>query len=139
MNRCFRCFISLISLMFCFAATAEVAVVVHPSNPASLSIQDISRIYLGKIKSFPGGSKAIALDQKQGSLERMAFVKHVLNKSESQLKSYWSKRLFSGQGQPPIAVDTNADVMELISANPNMIGFVDAQAVNNSVKVVATF
>ncbi|QSX28536.1 MULTISPECIES: type 2 periplasmic-binding domain-containing protein [Shewanella] len=119
-------------------AFAEVAVVVHPSNNDTLTSADISRIYLGKLKSFPGGSPVVPLDLKEGSDIRSQFVDKVLNKSESQLKAYWSKLVFSGQGQPPKVVE-NAEVLGLIAANPNMIGFMDAAAVDASVKVVARF
>jgi ABC-type phosphate transport system substrate-binding protein len=35
-------------------------------------------------------------------------------------------------------VGGDADVVGLVGGNPNMIGYVDASAVNDSVKVVAT-
>lgn len=118
---------------------AEIAVVVHPSNMAQISSADISRIYLGKLKSFPSGGTVVALDQPEGSPARHAFVKQILNKTESQLKAYWSKLVFSGQGQPPKVVDTSSEILTLIAANPNMIGFVDASEVNDTVKVIGKF
>ncbi|MCH4296683.1 phosphate ABC transporter substrate-binding protein [Shewanella sp. 3B26] len=120
------------------AAMAEVAVVVHPSNAISMDNGDISRIYLGKLKTFPGGGPVVPLDLKEGSATRSAFVDKVLGKSESQLKAYWSKLVFSGQGQPPKTVE-DAEMLSLVAANPNMIGFVDAANVNDSVKVIARF
>ncbi len=118
---------------------AEIAVVVHPSNTSEISTADISRIYLGKLKSFPSGGTVVALDQPEGTPARDAFVKQILNKTESQLKAYWSKLVFSGQGQPPKVVDSSAEMLALIAANPNMIGFVDVSEVNDSVKVISKF
>jgi len=66
-------------------------------------------------------------------------VKQILNKTESQLKAYWSKLVFSGQGQPPKVVDSSAEMLSLIAANPNMTGFVDVSEVNDSVKVISKF
>lgn len=125
-------------MLMSHTAFAEVAVVVHPSNGVALDNGDISRIYLGKLKSFPGGGPVIPLDLKEGSAIRSTFVDKVLGKSESQLKAYWSKLVFSGQGQPPKSVD-DAEMLSLVAANPNMIGFVDAANVNDSVKVIARF
>jgi len=51
---------------------AEIAVVVHPSNTSEFSAADISRIYLGKLKSFPSGGTVVALDQPEGSPVREA-------------------------------------------------------------------
>ena len=59
--------------------------------------------------------------------------------TESQLKAYWSKLVFSGQGQPPKVVESSAEILTLVAANPNMIGFVDAAEVTPNVKVVGKF
>jgi len=63
----------------------------------------------------------------------------VLKKSASQLKAYWSKLLFTGKGTPPKEIGSDAEMVSLVASNPNMIGFVDAAAVNDSVKVVTRF
>ena len=63
----------------------------------------------------------------------------MLNKSGSQLKSYWSKLVFTGKGTPPKVVANDAEVISLISANPNLIGYIDAAAVTGTVKVIAKF
>ncbi|BDA60772.1 MULTISPECIES: substrate-binding domain-containing protein [Shewanella] len=120
-------------------AQAEIAVIVHPSNSSEISAADISRIYSGKLKTFSTGGTIVALDQAEGSPVREAFVKQILNKTESQLKAYWSKLVFSGQGQPPKVVESSAEILTLVAANPNMIGFVDAAEVTPNVKVVGKF
>lgn len=135
----FHACLGMALLMFSGSCLSEVAIVVHPSNTADLSTADISRIYLGKLKSFPGGGSAIALDMQEGTPERDAFVKQILNKSESQLKAYWSKLVFSGQGQPPKIIDDSSEIIKLVSSNPNMIGFVNASAVDANVRVISTF
>ncbi|MEZ5435291.1 MAG: hypothetical protein R3E67_01295 [Pseudomonadales bacterium] len=52
------------------------------------------------------------------------------------LNAYWSRMVFSGQGQPPKKVADDAAVLALVRANPNLIGYVDAVSLNNSVKVL---
>jgi len=118
------------------AAQAEVAVIVNPGNGASLSAEDVQRLFLGKLKSFPGGGEANPVNQKEGQPAREQFNQAVLNKSESQLKAYWSQLVFTGKGTPPKDVGGSADVKKLVAANPNMIGYIDSSAVDGSVKVV---
>jgi ABC-type phosphate transport system substrate-binding protein len=60
----------------------------------------------------------------------------VTDKSGSQLKSYWSKMVFSGKGNPPKEVANSAEVLKQIAANPNAIGYVEKGAVNATVKPV---
>ena len=78
-------------------ALAEVAVIVHPSASVdSLTADEISRLFMGKSKSFPNGSPAIALNQDDGSATRDVFNQEICNKSPSQYKAYWSKLVFTG-------------------------------------------
>lgn len=126
------------SLFISAAANAEIAVIVHPSNANELDKTTITRIYTGKAKSFPDGKQAVPINQANGGATD-EFNKSVLNKSTSQLRAYWSKLIFTGKGAPPKVVNTEAEVLELVSTNPNIIGYIDAANVNDSVKVVAKF
>ena len=119
-------------------AFAEVAIIVHPSNASTLSEGDIAKIYLGKSKKFPGGETALALDKPAGEANRVAFIKNVVGKSETQFKSYWSRLIFTGKGVPPKIISSDAEVVNLVSRNPDMIRFVDASSVSDGVKVIMT-
>lgn len=133
------CFLSL--LMFSAnIAYAETAVIVSSANANSaMDSNVISRIYLGKSSSFPSGDQAIPVDQNEGSATRDAFNDSVLGKNSSQLKAYWSRLIFTGKGTPPKEVGDDAAVKNLVAANPNMIGYIDSAAVDDTVKVVLTF
>ena len=56
-----KTFILLLSILFSGAAFAEVAVIVHPSNANALGDSDISRIFLGKSKTFADGGQAVPI------------------------------------------------------------------------------
>ena len=128
------------SLLIGAAVHAEVAVIVSASNGNGALDQDtISRIFLGKTSNFPDGSQAIPVDQTEGSASREAFNDKVLGKSSSQLKAYWSRLIFTGKGTPPKESGSDADITALVAKNPNLVGYVDASAVDGSVKVVYKF
>jgi ABC-type phosphate transport system substrate-binding protein len=117
-------------------AMAGVSVIVHKDNPvSSLEKADIAKIFLGKMKAFPDGNPVVPLDQKDDSAIKDGFYTSVVNKPLAQLKAYWSKLIFTGKGQPPKAV-TEEEVLTLVSANPNLIGYVDSAKVTPEVKVV---
>lgn len=117
-------------------ALAEVAVIVHPtSGAAALTEDDVSRIFLGKSKTFPDGSVAVSVNQDEGSAVRDKFNEAVCKKNSSQYKAYWSQLVFTGKGTPPKDAGDDAAVKKLVAANPNMIGYIDAGAVDASVKV----
>lgn len=132
-------FIVLASSMTLSALTfAEVEVIVHPSNAAALDKDSIQRIYLGKTRAFPGGGEAVAISMKEGTAAEGDFTKNVLGKSPKQLKAYWAKMVFTGKGTPPRQIDSAAEMVNLISANPNLIGFVPAGSAGGA-KVVGKF
>lgn len=137
MKNCIR--LTAAALAFCVASFtwAEVAVIVHPSAGFdSLNEDDVSRLFLGKSKSFPGGAQAVPVNQNEGSATREKFNEGVCKKNASQYKAYWSQLVFTGKGTPPKDAGDDAAVKALIATNPNMIGYVDASAVDASVKVV---
>ncbi|MDF1642681.1 MAG: phosphate ABC transporter substrate-binding protein [Pseudomonadales bacterium] len=117
---------------------AEISVIVHPSNGDAINAKIASKLFLGKSRKFPGGNEAVPIEQAEGSSSRAEFHQSVIKKSSAQLKSYWSRIVFTGKGQPPKEVDSDAEVIDLVSQNPSMIGYIDSSAANDSVKVVLT-
>ena len=83
-------------------AAAAVVAVVSAKNPVtSLSKNYVADIFLGKTSKFPDGSRAVPVDQAEGSAARDAFYLQFTGKSPAQVKMYWSKMIFTGRGQPP--------------------------------------
>lgn len=122
--------------MFSSTVFAEVAVIVNQTNGASVSKADITAIFLGKVKKFSDGSVAVPIVS--GGATSDEFNGKLLGKTSSQLKSYWSKLVFTGKANPPKKVPADT-VVKLIKTNVNMIGFVDSAGVTADVKVVGTF
>ena len=116
---------------------AEIAVVVNPDNPVgTLDQKTLSRIFLGRAKTYPGGSKAVPLNQVSDSDTRSRFESSLLGRSSSQMDAYWAKQMFSGSGRPPEEVSDDSAVIARVSSDPEAIGYVDAGAVTENVKVV---
>ncbi|NMP32846.1 phosphate ABC transporter substrate-binding protein [Thalassotalea sp. M1531] len=130
-------FVLLFSGLIAFTSQA-VTVIVHPSNADALDKKVVKKIFLGKSTKFPGGSQAIPIELKDGA-SRASFLKAVVGKPEAKYKAYWSKRVFTGKGQAPRSVDSEAEIIDLISKNPNLIGYVSDDAVTDSVKAAGKF
>ncbi|WP_339081039.1 phosphate ABC transporter substrate-binding protein [Pseudomonas sp. TMP9] len=125
--------LSALALLSCTTlAHAEVAVIVNAGASAAPSQADVANIFLGKDKSLKG------VDQAGWNPTKDKFYSAVTSKSESQLKSYWSGLVFTGKGQPLPSVAGDADVVAKVAAEADAIGYVDAAAVNSSVKVLFT-
>lgn len=120
-------------------AAAETAIIVNPANASTISDNDISRAFLGKLKKFSDGQSIEAVNTKANNTTRIAFEKTILKKSPAQVKAYWSKRLFTGKGKPLKELASDAAVLSHVAATPNAIGYIDAASVDSSVKVLKRF
>ncbi|MGD9591270.1 MAG: hypothetical protein AB7V32_01985, partial [Candidatus Berkiella sp.] len=136
-------FFSAILLSVCSLTSvkcfADLVVIANKDLPvSSLSRDEIYRIYLGKTKFLGNGVKVIPVDQATGSASREKFYSTVIKKSDPEIKSYWSRVIFTGQGNPPIQESDDTAVKDLVAKNPNCLGYVDKSVVDNSVKVLYT-
>lgn len=116
---------------------ADIVVIGNRDLPAnSLSRDELSRIYLGKTKYLSSGAKIVPVDQRSGSMIREKFYNDLFQKSESEMKAYWSRIMFTGQGYPPIQENDDSSVLETVSKNANCLGYIDRSALNDTVKVL---
>jgi len=119
------------------AQSEPVVVVVSATSPVSkLDKEQVANLFLGKSSSYPDGSAAVPIEQTDSTAAHEEFHKSITEKSASQLKSYWSKMIFSGKGTAPKEVSSNAELLKLLAGNPTMIGYVDKTAADKTVKVV---
>ncbi len=127
----------VVSLFFAQSAFAGIAVIVNPGVSDSPSKSDIAKLFLGKKKKF-GGGKAAPLNQPESSDITALFNDQVIGKSNSQLKSYWSKLIFTGKGTPPKEMASDDAVKAEVASNPSAIGYIDEASVDDTVKVILT-
>lgn len=144
MNLFNRCNGKIFTLILFFSvcssvSSADVIVIVHKDSPvASISQTELGRIFLGTVSAFEDGSKATPINQVMTSAARKEFDKSVLNRSEAQMKAYWSKRMFSGEGVPPEEVNGDLNVVQKVLADKSVIGYIeDSSALNDGVKQVS--
>jgi ABC-type phosphate transport system substrate-binding protein len=121
------------------ATAVEVVAVVSAKNPVTtLSKSQVTDIFLGKANRFPDGTPAVPIDQIEGSAARDEFYATFAGKSAAQLKAHWSKIIFTGRGQPPMAVSNGIEVKKHLVETPNAIGYIEKTLVDGSVKILLT-
>lgn len=128
----------LTTALFSGITQAGVVVIGHPSGPDALSKSQVSKLYLGKSKKLPNGSKATVLEQAKGATVRDDFHGVITGKTDAQLQAYWSRLVFTGKGKPPKSLGSSASVKSSVAANINAIGYIDEADLDGSVKVVFT-
>lgn len=135
-NRFNMILISCLLLFVSSVSYADYVVIVHPSNTAAINEKDVSRLFLGKVKRFSDGKQAIPINGPEGGPAREAFDAKVIGKTADQIKAYWTRLIFTGKGIAPKEVENDQEMLELVRANPNVIGYVNSNSVDDTVKVV---
>lgn len=127
--------------MFLLVATsshADIAVIVHKDNPVTaLTTDQIQRIFLGKIGTFPDGRRATPLDSPRGPA-RDRFYAKTANKTAEQMKAYWARLMFTGGTVMPRVMDNDAAVVLAVGQDTTAIGYVTAPVNDPGVKTVLT-
>ena len=130
---------ALLTFVISLPVSADIVVVVHPSNPNNaLDSVQIRKIFLGKSRAFPNGLEVNPFEQESGNESRDVFIKKVLRKNEGNLNSYWARMIFSNKAMPPISMTNAQEMKNMIAKNANAIGYIDSADIDNSVKIVFT-
>ncbi len=118
-----------------FPAPAQIAVIVHKSNPVrDLTLADLQRLYLGRQTTFANGL-AVVLGEYRPA--RHAFYRATLNMNETAVSRHWISVVFSERNAtPPREFRTAEEVRRFVTTTPGAICFLDLASVSDDLKVV---
>ena len=129
-------FLVLLSTFVISSAFAEEIWIVGSANSTNdgITIEQVKESFLGNAQKSTKGSDITALDRKTSPDDiRAKFYKAAVGMSTTQLKAYWSQRIFTGRGYPPISAN---DVKKELQENPSLITFITPSEVDNSLKTL---
>ena len=118
-------FVVLVTVLGASAARAGHLVVITHSESAiqTLSREQVSRIFLGRLKLLPTGERVTVVEVE--SL-RERFYQKLLSRNLAEVNAYWARLQFSGRTQPPLRVSDSAAAVARVAEDPQAIAFVDA-------------
>src|SRR5207245_10205247 len=120
------------------ARGTDIAVVVHPDTPVTdLSLAEVRKVLLGERQYWTSKLPVVLLIRAPVARERDVVLRVIYQMSEAQFKQYWVAKIFRAEvaSQPKI-VYSNDVQLELVSAIPGAIDFVDARNVRPGLKVL---
>ncbi len=108
-------------------AKDAIAIIVHPKNPLlDLPLEKVIEVFSGKIRNWKelGGypHPIVLVTREEGSGTREAFQKLVMGKEEISLES--------------LVQDSNGAIRQVVSGDPNAIGYISLGLVNEKVKAL---
>ena len=127
---------SLISLIIINISYAQVAVIANKSvKPEKISKTELLDFYIGDVKKWDDGQKVVVFDLNLQTKTKETFYKF-LGKSTSRMKSIWMKNMLSGDGDPPLALKSETEMLKKIEKTKGAIGFISYDIVSTKVKVL---
>ncbi len=115
----------------------SLRVVVNKENKlASLTTDDLTRIFLGKKTLWDSGTRIVPVMPEEESPTGELFLSGTLKKSVSQFRAYWKRLLFSGGGAVPKVFRNHDQLLDFVARQPGAIGVVEASAVDDRVRVL---
>ena len=117
------------------AAAGELAVIVHAERDVELSRADVAQIFLKRRRFWAGAEPIVPVNRDSGSDVRRAFVRSVFGGWARNLVVYWNQQYFRGV-LPPATLASDEAVKRFVASEKRAIGYVDAGAVDASVRVV---
>src|SRR3569832_2468361 len=135
-----RTLLAGLSLLLSGMVSPAIAGAVVSGNPSlsvsQLNAQQVSDFFLGRASKLPDGSAVLFVVLLVGVFFLVVFYKNVVGKSPSQLKSYWAKIVFTGEGAPPKSLSGDQAIKHHVATTPGAIGYVDDKVVDGSIKVL---
>lgn len=130
-------FCLLLALSAGATAAADLVVVVSARSPlTALRADQVADIFLAEATRLPDGGEVAALDLPIGSPLRDEFYLKVANRTPALMKAYWTKKIFTGRGQPPRELPNSQAVRKQVADNPALIGYIERSALDASVRPV---
>lgn len=117
------------------ARAADVKVIANPSvSTSSVSSDDLKDVYLENKDSL-GGAHVQPVLLKSGAAHE-AFLRQYLGKSDSLLQTYYRSLVFTGKGEMPKALGSDAEVVAYVAKTKGAVGYVSAGTSTEGVKTL---
>jgi hypothetical protein len=123
-------------LILPLAAQAELVVVTsHQSSITTLSENEVRQLFSGQLRAI-AGQRVQPLDLPGSDRHREDFYRKLMGRSPDQMRAYWTRLIFTGQGHPPREVASTQELTTLVSGSREFIGYLPASAVTENVRVL---
>lgn len=119
-------------------APQEIAVIVHPDvKTTKLERAQLAALFTVARTQWDDGAAVIVFTHPPESPLRRAFDKAALGLDPDQVGQFWVDQRVRGGPRPPRQIQNPALTVKLVARLPGAISFVDARAVDGTVRVVA--
>ncbi len=117
--------IALLALQLWSASVPARELIVHKGLPQTELSQNQARLFFTmRLKLWPDGTAVKVFVLPDDTPLHRSFAKQVLGLYPYQLRRVWDRQTFSGTGQAPITVSTEAEMIKSVASTSGAIGYV---------------
>jgi phosphate transport system substrate-binding protein len=119
-------------------ATEGLAIVVHRANPIdTLTLRELRRIFMLDTQTWPHGRKITVVLREKGQPERAEAIRLICGLSEPDFERHILYQTFRGSiDRAPRSIQSASAMLRFIFNTPGAIGYVRADEVDDTVKVL---
>ncbi len=128
---------AIIMLLLSLPVLAQAdLVVVTGSNSTitSLTENEVRQLFSGQLKTL-AGQRVQPLDLPNSEQHREQFYRKLMGRSPEQMRAYWTRLIFTGQGKPPREVSNTQELTTLVGTG-EYIGYLPAEAAGGDLRVL---
>ncbi|PID44618.1 MAG: hypothetical protein CSB48_01295 [Proteobacteria bacterium] len=101
-------------------------VIVNPSvHTDSLTLGDLRAIFSLRARQWPGGAKITVVSLNDANPVHRTFLVNTLKMLPHQLRRQWDRYIYAGIGLGPVVVNTQEEMLKVVSSTPDAIGYVE--------------
>jgi ABC-type phosphate transport system substrate-binding protein len=113
--------------------TDDIRIVVHPQNPVdTITRAELSKYFLKELTEWPNGRTVEPIDLPPDSPVRIQFSDSVHGRTVKAIEAYWHRKLFQGEGVPPVSTTAEKDVIFFVMSSRNAVGYVSSEIAEGS-------
>ncbi|MEW9798049.1 hypothetical protein [Alteromonas sp. CYL-A6] len=111
----------------------NIVVIVNPTVSATtLSQTDIRQIFTGHRQFWDDGSKIEVFVLENSRDIHKAFCRERMKMFPYQLERLWNQVTYSGQGEPPVRLSTQQELINAVQHTPGAIGYAEEGALSDA-------
>lgn len=115
---------------------ATVVIANKSVQQASLPLETLRAIFAMRQRTFPDGQAVHVFVLPDDNPIHEDFSKRVLGVYPHQLRLAWDRAVFSGTGQAPNEVASEAEMIEDVASTPGSVGYIKKTSLNGQVRVL---
>lgn len=112
----------------------EIAIVTNSQAISKMDKNEVKRLFLGQVNRVD--DIHINLVELEKTSYKEAFYKALTNKNTTQLRSYWTRLIFTGKGKPPKQVASQEELAHSMDTPEVIITYLPLESVQPDMKVL---